>query len=87
MLSTKSDVEKELNMFKGLSRRGKSIYIGAELRDRLDKIVLDIGHHVGRPVTAGEFIRYSVEKCGDEIRDRLKDILGSAEERKRSGEI
>ncbi|HGJ5869571.1 MULTISPECIES: hypothetical protein [Arsenophonus] len=74
-------------MFKGLSRRGKNIYIGAEVRDKLDKIVLDIGHYVGRPVTGGEFIRYSVEKCGDEIRDRLKKILGSAEERKRSGEI
>lgn len=87
MLSTKSDVEKELNMFKGLSRRGKSIYIGAELRDRLDKIVLDIGHHVGRPVTVSEFIRYSIEKYGDEVRDRLKEILGSAEERRKSGEI
>lgn len=87
MLSTKNDAGKELNMFKGLSRRGKSIYIGADVRDKLDKIVLDIGHYVGRPVTVSEFIRYSVEKCGDEIRDRLKEILGSAEERKESGEI
>ncbi|WP_238337578.1 DUF3408 domain-containing protein [Arsenophonus endosymbiont of Aphis craccivora] len=86
-MSTKSDAGKELNMFKGLSRRGKNIYIGAELRDRLDKIVLDIGHHVGRPVTVSEFIRYSVEKYGDEVRDRLKEFLGSAEERKESGEI
>ncbi|HGJ5880932.1 MAG TPA: hypothetical protein ACHBZ9_18295 [Arsenophonus nasoniae] len=49
-------------MFKGLSQRGKNVYVGAELRDRLDKIVLDIGHYVGRPVTVSEFIRYLVEK-------------------------
>ncbi|EGY29579.1 hypothetical protein Rin_00004380, partial [Candidatus Regiella insecticola 5.15] len=38
-------------MFNQIARRGKSVYIGAELRDQLDKIVLDVGHYVGRPVT------------------------------------
>ncbi|HGJ5856009.1 hypothetical protein [Arsenophonus nasoniae] len=69
-------------MFKGLSQRGKNVYVGAELRDRLDKIVLDIGHYVGRPVTVSEFIRYLVDKSGDTARDKLKEILGSVEERR-----
>jgi len=69
-------------MFNQVFRKGKSIYVGHELRDYLDKIVLDIGHHIGRPVTVNEFIRYMIEKSADETRDRLKDILGSVEERK-----
>ncbi|HGJ5862859.1 MULTISPECIES: hypothetical protein [Arsenophonus] len=68
-------------MFKQLSK-GKNIYVGTELRDRLDKIVLDIGHYIGRPVTVNEFIRYLVEKSGDEAKDKLKELLGSSEERK-----
>lgn len=74
-------------MFNQISRRGKSVYIGAELRDRLDKIVLDVGHYVGRPVTVSEFIRYLIEKSGDEARDRLKEILGTEEERKQFDDI
>ncbi|HGJ5874546.1 MAG TPA: hypothetical protein ACHBY4_12530 [Arsenophonus apicola] len=73
-------------MFKGLER-GKNIYIGADLRDRLDKIVLDIGHHVGRPVTVNEFIRYLIERSSEEAKDKLKEILGSSEERKCIDEI
>ncbi|PAV06577.1 hypothetical protein CBG25_05600 [Arsenophonus sp. ENCA] len=69
-------------MFKGLSQRGKNIYIGAELKDKLDKIVLDIGHYIGRPITLSEFIRYMVEKYSDEARNKLKEILGSVEERR-----
>lgn len=68
-------------MFKQLSK-GKNIYIGTELRDKLDKIVLDIGHHVGRPVTVPEFIRYLIDKSGDEAKEKLKELLGSSEERK-----
>ncbi|AWK15640.1 hypothetical protein SK355_13675 [Candidatus Fukatsuia symbiotica] len=74
-------------MFNQISRRGKSVYIGAELRDQLDKIVLDVGHYVGRPVTVSEFIRYLIKKSGDEARDRLKEILGTEEERKRFDDI
>lgn len=68
-------------MFKQLSRPGKNIYVGAVLRDRLDKIVLDIGHYIGRPVTISEFIHYVVERHGDEEKDNLKRILGTEEER------
>jgi len=74
-------------MFNQIARRGKSVYIGAELRDQLDKIVLDVGHYVGRPVTVSEFIRYLIKKSGDEARDRLKEILGTEEERKRFDDI
>ncbi|MBG6243493.1 MAG: hypothetical protein EKE20_17605 [Candidatus Symbiopectobacterium sp. Dall1.0] len=70
-------------MFKQLSRKGKNIYVGAILRDRLDKIVLDIGHYIGRPVTVAEFIHYIIERHGDEAKDNLKRILGTEEERER----
>lgn len=56
--------------------------MGAVLRDRLDKIVLDIGHYIGRPVTISEFIHYVIERHGDEAKDNLKRILGTKEERK-----
>lgn len=68
-------------MFKQLSRKGKNIYVGAVLRDRLDKIVLDIGHYIGRPVTISEFIHYAIERHGDEAKENLKRILGTEEER------
>ncbi|ASV34532.1 hypothetical protein BJP41_10845 (plasmid) [Candidatus Williamhamiltonella defendens] len=69
-------------MFKQLSRPGKNIYVGAVLRDRLDKMVLDIGHYVGRPVTVSEFVRYLIEKSGNDAQKRLKKILGTEKERK-----
>ncbi|WP_174889511.1 hypothetical protein [Candidatus Williamhamiltonella defendens] len=69
-------------MFNQISRRGKSVYIGAELRDRLDKMVLDVGHYAGRPVTVSEFIRYLIEKSGNDAQKRLKKILGTEKERK-----
>lgn len=70
-------------MFKNISRAGKNIYIGEDLRRRLDKIVLDVGHHIGRSVTIAEFIHYLVDKSGDEAKERLKEILGTEEERER----
>ncbi|ATW29802.1 hypothetical protein BJP41_05030 [Candidatus Williamhamiltonella defendens] len=71
-------------MFKPLSRPGKNIYVGAVLRDLFDKIVLDIGHYIGRPVTITEFIHYVVERHGDEAKENLKHILGTEEERERA---
>lgn len=47
-------------MFKQVATKGKTIYVGTAVRDRLDKIVLDIGNHVGRPVTVNEFLRYLI---------------------------
>jgi len=69
-------------MFKQVATKGKTIYVGTVVRDRLDKIVLDIGNHVGRPVTVNEFLRYLIERSADEARDNIKSALGSAEERR-----
>ncbi|WP_268904315.1 hypothetical protein [Candidatus Williamhamiltonella defendens] len=36
--------------------------MGEVLRNRLGKIVLNIGYYIGRPVTITEFIHYVVER-------------------------
>lgn len=69
-------------MFKQLSRKGKNIYVGAVLRDTLDKMVLDVGHYIGRPVSVTEFIQYVITNYGEEAKKNLKRILGTEEERK-----
>lgn len=68
-------------MFKQLSRKGKNIYVGAVLRDTLDKMVLDVGHYLGRPISVTEFLRYVIERHGEEAKENLKGILGTEEER------
>jgi hypothetical protein len=70
-------------MFKQLSRKGKNIYVGAALRDQLDKMVLDIGHYVGRPISVTEFVQYVIERHGEEAKKNLKSILGTEEEREK----
>lgn len=74
-------------MFKQLSRKGNNIYVGAILRDRLDKLVLDICHYIGRQVTVADFIHYIIERHGDEEKDNLKHILCTEEERERPKKI
>jgi len=69
-------------MFKQVATKGKTIYVGTAVRDRLDKIVLDIRNHVGRSVTVNGFLRYLIERSADDTRDNLKSVLGSAEERR-----
>ncbi|HGJ5916296.1 hypothetical protein [Arsenophonus nasoniae] len=68
-------------MFKQLSRKGRSLYVGAVLRDQLDKIVVDIGHYVGRPILVTEFVQYVIERHAEEAKEKLKVILGTEEER------
>lgn len=68
-------------MFKQLSRKGKNIYVGAALRDQLDKIVLEVGHYIGRPISVTEFVQYVIERHGKEAKENLKVILGIEEER------
>lgn len=54
-----------------------SIYVGAELRKRLDLTVLDIGFHTGQAITVSAFIRHLVEEFGDAASDKLKRIYGT----------
>ncbi|HGJ5868463.1 MULTISPECIES: hypothetical protein [Arsenophonus] len=68
-------------MFKQLSRKGRRLYGGAALRDQLDKMVLDIGHYVGRPISVTEFVQYVIERHAEEAKEKLKVILGTEEER------
>ncbi|HGJ5900009.1 hypothetical protein, partial [Arsenophonus apicola] len=48
----------------------------AALRDQLDKMVLDIGHYVGRPISVTKFVQYVIERHGEEAKKNLKSILG-----------
>lgn len=61
-------------MYNDSYRAKRTLYIGEPLRKTLDRIVLDIGYHTGRPIEVAEFLRFLVEKHGAEARDRLKEI-------------
>ncbi|CEF32333.1 hypothetical protein HZS38_04765 [Xenorhabdus nematophila] len=64
-MPTKSTRQEKKNEY------SNNIYVSAEPRKKLEKLITEIGYKRGKVIAASAFVRYLIENYGDEAKKKM----------------